>query len=108
MAEGSSLSIFENQRKSVQTTVSDYLYGCELQEPDGILGNAVAFESISHGWVKVDFPSSDTLPAGNLCTTIPNIEVVTEADENKLCLTWEEARKLCAALWQVTNIAEFG
>jgi hypothetical protein len=106
----SSFDIFEQEPKANCAHVSKVFYSCkDLHHPSGELGDAISFDSIEHGEIKVDFPSGDTLPAGNYCTTIPNIEVFSLREDGcVLRLTWEEARKLCAALWQVTNIAEFG
>jgi len=82
------------------------------------LGDAISFDSIEHSEIKVDLMEHPDVPEGSLwvadgslASEIPNIEVWTKLPTHSrpvLRLTWEEARKLCAALWQVTNIAEFG
>lgn len=74
-----------------------------FMKPEGF-----AFTSKQHETISVSLSDSAELEPGNLCTDIPNIEIEAWKDDTKILLTWEEARILCAALWQVTNIAEFG
>ena len=112
----SSLDLFGVPRKAWDednsSLVSDYLDGCDgLHHPSGELGDAISFDSIEHGEIKVDLIPVNNLKGfpGNLVTTVPSIEVTSRfPNGGSFTLTWEEARKLCAALWQVTNVAEFG
>lgn len=73
------------------------------------------FNSKAHSVLTVSMIPSEFLPEGNLQKDIPNIRIIPVnpngavlPEDSTIKLTWEEARKLCAALWITTNIAEFG
>lgn len=78
--------------------------------------DARVFASKAHKLIKASITPADKREEGNLRDDIPNIEIGCKKEgvsaglpdfDPVLRLTWVEARKLCAALWTVTNIAEF-
>ena len=82
----------------------------------GFAGNdSQQIDSVSYGKIAVVLlPFAEGVvksltSSGNLQKDTPNIVIqAMEEPPQNIGLTWEEARRLCAALWKVTNIAEFG
>lgn len=89
--------------------IHDYMESCkDLYESST---ENIGFTCVAHDALIVGMhPDYGNGGQGNLMEDVPNIRVMRESDLGKdpLLLTWKEARQLCAALWQITNLAEFG
>ena len=112
-----SLDLFgvpRNEDEDNSSLVHDFMDGCAGLEKAAMQPDGRAFDSVEHETIYVSMASEDHMhwacerfKSNNRCKDVPNIIIETGNDQ-QIELTWEEARKLCAALWQVTNIAEFG
>ena len=92
--------------------IHDYMGNCDGLFSPALLSDKTGLFSKAHDQIIVDINIELGMGGfGNLMDDVPNIEVFAESTSRAkpvLKLTWKEARQLCAALWQVTNIAEFG